>query len=125
MLPSVTYKLYFSIQYYMPEESYSGYIFTTQSEVYEPVKDIHKFSDNDSSFAEGYTASVRITLFVYTSTLHVYNIILFNNINQVYVQEINRIFTYRLTLNRYAGCKENLLYSLPVPHMSKPEGHFN
>ena len=60
MLPSVTYQLYFSIQYYMREESCSGYCFTTQTEVYKPVKDVHKLSDHDNSFAAGNTASVRI-----------------------------------------------------------------
>lgn len=47
----------------MPEESCSGYCFTTQTEVYKPVKDVHKLSDHDNSFAAGNTASVRITLF--------------------------------------------------------------
>ena len=63
MLPNVTYKLCFLIHYYMPEESYSGYCFTTQIEDYEPVEDIHKLFNYDNSFAEGNTASVRITLF--------------------------------------------------------------
>ena len=56
MLPNVTYKLYFSKQYYMPEESFSGYCFTAQIEDYEPVADIHKLFNHDNSFAEGNTA---------------------------------------------------------------------
>ena len=60
MLPNVTYKLYFLMQYYMPEESYSGYCFTIQIEDYDPVEDIHKLFNQ---FAEGHTAPVKITLF--------------------------------------------------------------
>ena len=63
MLPNVTYKLYFLMQYYMPEESYSGYCFTIQIEDYDPVEDIHKLFNYDNSFAEGNTAPVKITLF--------------------------------------------------------------
>ena len=51
MLPNVTYKLYFLMQYHMPEESYSGYCFTIQIEDYDPVEDIHKLSNHDNSFA--------------------------------------------------------------------------